>query len=101
GARSGSKVATAFFENGIGKLFFTGSVNAGKTLMEQAAKTLTPLSLELGGNDAMIVLADADLERAVNGAIWAGFQNAGQSCGGVEIGRASCRERGSVSMVAM
>lgn len=81
---SGSKVATAFFENGIGKLFFTGSVNAGKTLMEQAAKTLTPLSLELGGNDAMIVLADADLERAVNGAIWAGFQNAGQSCGGVE-----------------
>lgn len=81
---SGAKVATAFFEHGIGKLFFTGSVNAGKQLMEQAAKTLTPLSLELGGNDAMIVLADADLERATNGAIWGGFQNAGQSCGGVE-----------------
>ncbi|MBQ0754828.1 MAG: aldehyde dehydrogenase family protein [Gammaproteobacteria bacterium] len=81
---SGSKVATALFENGIGKLFFTGSVNAGKQLMAQAAQTLTPLSLELGGNDAMIVLADADIERATNGAIWAGFQNAGQSCGGVE-----------------
>ncbi|MDF1781407.1 MAG: aldehyde dehydrogenase family protein [Alcanivoracaceae bacterium] len=81
---SGAKVATAMFENGIGKLFFTGSVNAGKQLMAQAASTLTPLSLELGGNDAMIVLADADLERATNGAIWGGFQNAGQSCGGVE-----------------
>ena len=81
---SGAKVATAMFEHGIGKLFFTGSVNAGKQLMAQAAGTLTPLSLELGGNDAMIVLADADIERATNGAIWGGFQNAGQSCGGVE-----------------
>ena len=81
---SGSKVAGAFFENGIDKLFFTGSVPAGKTLMAQAAETLTPVSLELGGNDAMLVLADADLERAANGAAWGGYQNAGQSCGGVE-----------------
>ncbi|EKF75094.1 succinate-semialdehyde dehydrogenase [Alcanivorax hongdengensis A-11-3] len=81
---SGSKVATGFFENGIDKLFFTGSVPAGKTLMAQAADTLTPVSLELGGNDPMIVLDDADLERATNGAAWAGYQNAGQSCGGVE-----------------
>lgn len=81
---SGSKVASAFFENGVDKLFFTGSVNAGKQLMAQAAETLTPVSLELGGNDAMIVLEDADLERATNGAAWAGYQNAGQSCGGVE-----------------
>ena len=81
---SGSKVATAFFDNGVDKLFFTGSVNAGKQLMAQAAETLTPVSLELGGNDAMIVLEDADLERAANGAAWAGYQNAGQSCGGVE-----------------
>ncbi len=81
---SGSKVAGAFFEQGIDKLFFTGSVNAGRTLMAQAAETLTPVSLELGGNDSMIVLDDADLERAANGAAWAGFQNAGQSCGGAE-----------------
>ena len=81
---SGSKVAGAFFENGADKLFFTGSVNAGKTLMAQAAETLTPVSLELGGNDPMIVLEDADLERATNGAAWGGYQNAGQSCGGIE-----------------
>lgn len=81
---SGADVAAAFFANKIAKLFFTGSVNAGKQLMAQAAATLTPVSLELGGNDAMIVLEDADLERASNGAAWGGYQNAGQSCGGVE-----------------
>lgn len=81
---SGSDVSTAFFDHGVDKLFFTGSVQAGKVLMAQAAETLTPVSLELGGNDPMIVLEDADLERATNGAAWAGFQNAGQSCGGVE-----------------
>lgn len=81
---SGGAVSTAFFENNIDKIFFTGSVDVGKQLMEQAAKTLTPLSLELGGNDPMLVFEDADIERATNGAAWAGFQNAGQSCGGVE-----------------
>jgi len=81
---SGGRVSQAFFDNGIDKLFFTGSVPTGKQLMAQAAKTLTPLSLELGGKDPMIVLPDADLERATNGAAWAGYQNAGQSCGGVE-----------------
>lgn len=81
---SGGAVSTAMLENGIDKIFFTGSVDVGKQLMAQASKTLTPLSLELGGNDPMIVLEDADLERAANGAAWAGYQNAGQSCGGVE-----------------
>jgi acyl-CoA reductase-like NAD-dependent aldehyde dehydrogenase len=69
---------------GVDKLFFTGSVATGKLLMAQAAKTLTPVSLELGGNDAMLVCDDADLDRAAKGAIWAGLSNAGQSCGGVE-----------------
>ncbi|HVU03090.1 MAG TPA: aldehyde dehydrogenase family protein [Polyangiaceae bacterium] len=81
---SGGRVSHGFFENGVNKLFFTGSVPTGKQLMAEAAKTLTPLSLELGGKDPMIVLEDADLERAANGAAWAGYQNAGQSCGGVE-----------------
>lgn len=70
--------------NAVDKLFFTGSVRVGKLLWEKAASTLTPLSLELGGKDAMIVCSDADLERAANGAIWAGLSNAGQSCAGVE-----------------
>lgn len=81
---SGGQVSSAMFENGIDKLFFTGSVPTGKQIMAQAAATLTPVSLELGGKDPMIVLDDADLERAANGAAWAGYQNAGQSCGGVE-----------------
>ena len=81
---SGGEVSTAMIDNGIGKIFFTGSVPTGKKLMAQAAAKLVPLSLELGGKDPMIVLDDADLERATNGAAWAGYQNAGQSCGGVE-----------------
>lgn len=70
--------------NAVDKLFFTGSVRVGKLLMEKAARTLTPVSLELGGKDPMIVCADANLERAANGAVWAGLSNAGQSCAGVE-----------------
>ncbi|MDQ7815910.1 MAG: aldehyde dehydrogenase family protein [Melioribacteraceae bacterium] len=69
---------------GINKLFFTGSVAVGKYLMGKASATLTPVCLELGGNDAMIVCEDADPYRAAMGALWAGFQNSGQSCGGVE-----------------
>lgn len=74
----------AFLESGVDKLFFTGSVAVGKTLMRKAADTLTPVCLELGGNDPMLVFPDADLERAAAGAVWAGMQNCGQSCGGVE-----------------
>jgi acyl-CoA reductase-like NAD-dependent aldehyde dehydrogenase len=74
----------AFLESGIDKLCFTGSVDVGKKLMLKAAETLTPITLELGGNDAMLVCEDADLVRAAGGAAWAGFQNCGQSCGGVE-----------------
>jgi acyl-CoA reductase-like NAD-dependent aldehyde dehydrogenase len=80
----GKLAGTAFLEAGVNKLFFTGSVAVGQALMAKASETLTPLSLELGGNDAMLVCEDADLERAAAGALWAGMQNAGQSCGGVE-----------------
>jgi len=80
----GRLAGTAFLKNGIAKLFFTGSVAVGKQLMSEASDTLTPLVLELGGNDAMLVCEDADLYRATSGAVWAGLQNSGQSCGGVE-----------------
>jgi succinate-semialdehyde dehydrogenase/glutarate-semialdehyde dehydrogenase len=80
----GSQAGDALLNSGIDKLFFTGSVDVGKTLAQKAASKLIPVSLELGGNDAMIILDDADVERAVGGAIWGGFHNAGQSCGGIE-----------------
>ncbi len=80
----GSVAGKAFIDSGIDKLFFTGSVPVGKELMALAANRLLPISLELGGNDAMIVCADADIPRAVGGALWAGFSNSGQSCAAVE-----------------
>jgi acyl-CoA reductase-like NAD-dependent aldehyde dehydrogenase/choline dehydrogenase-like flavoprotein len=65
-------------------VMFTGSVATGKKVMAQAAQTLTPVSLELGGKDPMIVLADADVERAANAAVTYGANNAGQVCISVE-----------------
>ena len=63
---------------------FTGSVKTGKRVMAQAAETLTPVSLELGGKDPMIVLSDADIERAANAAASYGLNNSGQVCISVE-----------------
>ena len=63
---------------------FTGSDRTGKQVMARAAETLTPVSLELGGKDPMIVLSDANIERAANAAAWGGFQNSGQTCISVE-----------------
>lgn len=80
----GKIAGDTLLEAGVDKIFFTGSVAVGKYLMKKASDTLTPLVLELGGNDPMIVCEDADLERAAGGAVWAGLSNAGQSCGGVE-----------------
>jgi succinate-semialdehyde dehydrogenase/glutarate-semialdehyde dehydrogenase len=65
-------------------LSFTGSVATGRKVMEAAARHLTPVVLELGGKDVMIVLDDADLERAARGAVWGGFFHAGQICQSVE-----------------
>jgi succinate-semialdehyde dehydrogenase/glutarate-semialdehyde dehydrogenase len=80
----GSEAGPAFVNGGIDKLFFTGSTAVGKELMTLAAQRLLPLTLELGGADAAIIRKDADIDRAVAGIIWAGFSNAGQSCGGVQ-----------------
>ena len=59
-------------------------MTTGKRVAEAAAKYLTPVVLELGGKDPMIVLADANLENAARGAVWGAFANSGQSCAAVE-----------------
>ncbi|MGX1127192.1 NAD-dependent succinate-semialdehyde dehydrogenase [Pseudomonas sp. HLS-6 TE3448] len=64
----------------VRKLSFTGSTGIGKLLMAQCAPTLKKVSLELGGNAPFIVFDDADLERAVEGALVAKFRNSGQTC---------------------
>jgi acyl-CoA reductase-like NAD-dependent aldehyde dehydrogenase len=63
---------------------FTGSDRTGRKVMARAAETLTPVSLELGGKDAMVVLSGADLDRAANAAAWGGMMNSGQICMSVE-----------------
>jgi acyl-CoA reductase-like NAD-dependent aldehyde dehydrogenase len=74
----------ALVRSGVDKVVFTGSVATGKRVMAAAADTLTPVLLELGGKDPMIVCADADLDRAARGAVWGAFQNSGQTCMSVE-----------------
>jgi len=64
----------------VRKLSFTGSTAIGKVLMEQSAATVKKLSLELGGNAPFIVLDDADLDAAVEGAIASKYRNTGQTC---------------------
>jgi succinate-semialdehyde dehydrogenase/glutarate-semialdehyde dehydrogenase len=85
---AGSEAGPAFIgtveKPGVDKLFFTGSSATGRELMALASPRLLPLVLELGGADAAIVREDADLDRAAAGVVWAGFSNAGQSCGGIQ-----------------
>jgi acyl-CoA reductase-like NAD-dependent aldehyde dehydrogenase len=65
-------------------VMFTGSTETGIKVMQRAAQTLTPVGLELGGKDPMIVLADADVERAANAAAYYSMNNGGQVCISVE-----------------
>ena len=64
----------------VRKLSFTGSTEIGRQLMEQCAKDIKKVSLELGGNAPFIVFDDADLDKAVEGALASKFRNAGQTC---------------------
>ena len=74
----------ALCQSGVNKIAFTGSAATGKKIMAACAETLTPVLLELGGKDAMIVTADADLGAAARAAVWGGLANAGQTCIGIE-----------------
>jgi acyl-CoA reductase-like NAD-dependent aldehyde dehydrogenase len=80
----GPGTGAALAESSVGKVFFTGSVETGRSVAETCARRLKGSVLELGGKDPMIVLEDAHLEHAIAGAVWGGFANAGQTCSGIE-----------------
>ncbi len=80
----GATTGEALVRGDVDKVVFTGSAATGKRVMAAAADSLTPVLLELGGKDPMVVCADADLKRAVKGAVWGAFQNSGQTCMSVE-----------------
>ena len=71
-------------ESGVNKVAFTGSTRTAKAVAAICAQTLTPVILECGGKDPVIVASDADLGRAADAAVWSAFSNAGQTCIGAE-----------------
>lgn len=76
----GALVEAALADPRVRKLSFTGSTGVGRALLKQAAERIVNTSLELGGNDPFIVLEDADLDAAVDGAMLAKMRNGGQAC---------------------
>src|SRR5690606_36454009 len=85
------KVVTGFGETGaalckagVDKVAFTGSTATAKVVMATCAESLTPVLLECGGKDALVVDSDADLTAAAEAAVWGAMANAGQTCIGVE-----------------
>ncbi len=78
------ETGAALCASGVDKLAFTGSTPTGKKVMAACAASLTPVLLECGGKDAMIVAEDADVAAAAESAVWGGIFNAGQTCAGVE-----------------
>ena len=78
------ETGAALCRSGVNKLAFTGSSATGRKIMAACAETLTPVLIEAGGKDAMIVDEDADIEAAVDATVWGACANAGQTCAGVE-----------------
>ena len=74
----------ALTNSGVDKVAFTGSTATGKKVMAACAENLTPVVVECGGKDVMIVDDDADLDAAAEAAVWGGMANAGQTCVGIE-----------------
>ncbi|MFF0151594.1 aldehyde dehydrogenase family protein [Micromonospora sp. NPDC005203] len=77
-------VGAALCRSGVDKLAFTGSTATARKVMAACAETLTPVLIEGGGKDAMIVDSDADLDAAAEACVWGGMTNAGQTCIGIE-----------------
>jgi len=84
-AQGGPSVGAALVESGIDACVFTGSVESGAKVRVRCAELGIPASIEMGGKDAAIVLADCDLERAVSGITQWALSNSGQACGAIEI----------------
>jgi len=82
--QGGAEVGQALIDASPDKVLFTGSVATGRSVAEACSKKLIPSVLELGGKDAMIVLADAGLEAASGAAVWGSYTNCGQVCLSVE-----------------
>ena len=78
------ETGAALCRAGVGKLAFTGSAPTGRKVMAACAETLTPVLMELGGKDAMIVDDDADVVAAADAAVWGAMSNGGQTCIGIE-----------------
>jgi succinate-semialdehyde dehydrogenase/glutarate-semialdehyde dehydrogenase len=82
--QGGGEIGHALIDAAPDKVMFTGSVATGRRVAEACAKKLIPSVLELGGKDAMIVLADANVEVASSAAVWGSYTNCGQVCLSVE-----------------
>jgi acyl-CoA reductase-like NAD-dependent aldehyde dehydrogenase len=78
------ETGAALCRAGVDKVAFTGSTETGKRVMAACAETLTPVVIEAGGKDALIVDSDADIDAAADAALWGACGNAGQTCTGVE-----------------
>ncbi len=83
-AMGDGQTGAALVDGGVDKIHFTGSVATGRKIAESCARQLIPCTLELGGNDAMIVCSDADLDTAAGGAVTGSMFNTGQYCCGTE-----------------
>jgi succinate-semialdehyde dehydrogenase/glutarate-semialdehyde dehydrogenase len=79
-SRSGLVVDAALEDDRVRKISFTGSTGVGRILLKKAADRIIASSMELGGNDPFLVLADADVDAAVDGAMIAKMRNGGQAC---------------------
>ncbi|HYS35820.1 MAG TPA: aldehyde dehydrogenase family protein [Pseudonocardiaceae bacterium] len=78
------ETGAALCRSGVDKIAFTGSAATGKRVMAACAETLTPVVIEGGGKDSLLVDEDANLDEAADAAVWGGMFNAGQTCVGVE-----------------
>jgi acyl-CoA reductase-like NAD-dependent aldehyde dehydrogenase len=83
-AHGGADVGVALAQSAVGKVLFTGSPAVGRVVARACVSREKEVTVELGGKDAMLVLADADLRRSVAGALWAGCAGAGQARGSIE-----------------